>query len=55
MYGGAFRLSSAEGGVWTAGRLSGYAWGSPSAGAVSVDSVVATIDAGDVGRPALSP
>lgn len=55
IYGGAFRLSSAQGGVWKAGRLRGYAWGSPNSRAVSVHSVVATIDAGDVGCPALSP
>jgi hypothetical protein len=54
IYGGAFRLSSAQG-VWKAGRLGGYAWGSPNSRAVSVHSVVATIDAGDVGCPALSP
>jgi hypothetical protein len=52
IYDGAFRLSSAQGGVWKAGRLRGYAGGSPNSRAVSV---VATIDAGDVGCPALSP
>jgi len=55
IYGGAFRLSSTQGGVWKAGRLRGYAFGSPNSRAVSVHSVVATIDAGDVGCPALSP
>jgi hypothetical protein len=58
LYGGAFRLSSAQGGVWKVdapGRLRGYAWGTPTYGDVSPQSLVATIDAGDVGCPALSP
>lgn len=55
LYGSAFGMSTAQGGIWKAGRLKGYAWGDPGYGAVSAHSVVATIDAGDVGCPALSP
>jgi hypothetical protein len=59
LYGHAFTLSSAQGGTWSVrvgGRLiDGYAWGTPKHGDVSWHSVVATIDAGDVGCAALSP
>ncbi len=59
LYGAAFRTSTAQGGVFListpAGRIDGYAWGSPKYGDVSLQSLVATIDAGDVGCPALSP
>ena len=59
LYGTAFRTSTAQGGVFLigtpAGRIDGYAWGSPKYGDVSLQSLVATIDAGNVGCPALSP
>ena len=59
LYGRAFRLSAAQGGSWSegmgSGRLRGYAWGRPKHGDVSWQSVVATIDAGNVGCPAVSP
>jgi hypothetical protein len=55
LYGRSFRRSSAQGGSWHAGRLDGFAWGAPKYGDVSPQSLVATIDAGDVGCPALSP
>lgn len=55
LYGDAFTLSPAQGGVWKAGHLRGFAWGHSNYGDVSPQSVVATIDAGDVGCPALSP
>ncbi|MGA8338297.1 MAG: hypothetical protein WB761_26430 [Solirubrobacteraceae bacterium] len=59
LYGAAFRTSTAQGGVFLigapAGRIDGYAWGSPRYGDVSLQSLVATIDAGNVGCPALSP
>jgi hypothetical protein len=58
LYGPAFRLSSAQGGTWKLGTgrvIRGYAWGHPKDGDVSWQSLVATIDAGDVGCPALSP
>lgn len=59
LYGHAFTLSAAQGGTWSVrvgGQLiDGYAWGRPRYGDVSWRSVVATIDAGDVGCAALSP
>ena len=59
LYGAAFRTSTAQGGVFLisapASRIDGYAWGSPRYGDVSLQSLVATIDAGNVGCPALSP
>jgi len=59
LYGAAFRTSTAQGGVFLisapAGRIDGYAWGSPRYGDVSLQSLVATIDAGNIGCPALSP
>lgn len=59
LYGPRFGMSSAQGGTWgvrvTGGLLTGYAWGTPKRGDVSWQSVVAAIDAGDVGCPALAP
>jgi hypothetical protein len=59
LYGRAFRISTAQGGTWHAGtprgRLRGYAYGKPKHSDVSPSSRVASIDAGDVGCPALSP
>jgi hypothetical protein len=59
LYGGEFSISAAQGGSWRlsiAGeRIDGYAWGAPAHSDVSWRSVVATIDAGDVGCPAMSP
>jgi hypothetical protein len=59
LYGHAFTISSAQGGTWQAhtsqGTIRGYANGTPTRGDVSPSSVVASIDAGDVGCPALSP
>lgn len=59
LYGAAFRTSTAQGGVFLisapAGRIDGYAWGTPKYGDVSLQSLVATIDAGNVGCAALSP
>ena len=59
LYGRAFTISTAQGGSWSVrvpgGRLDGYAWGRPKHGDVSPQSVVTTIDAGDVGCAALTP
>lgn len=59
IYGPAFQISSAQGGTWkvhtATGTLSGYAYGHPRHGDVSSRSLVASIDAGDTGCPALSP
>ena len=59
LYGHDFTISSAQGGTWRArtsdGPLSGYAFGNPKHGDVSPRSLVSSIDAGDVGCPALSP
>ena len=61
LYGHRFTLSFAQGGSWglrtAAGRFVGYAWGAPppSHADVSWQSFVATIDAGDVGCPAMTP
>jgi hypothetical protein len=60
LYGAAFVWSAAQGGVWLirsgATRLRGYAWTpTPTGTDVGRHSVVATIDAGDVGCPAVSP
>ena len=59
LYGHAFTLSAAQGGVWQLrsrpGELDGYAWRTPKHGDVSWHSLVATIDAGAVGCPAVSP
>lgn len=60
LYGSAIALSASQGGVWiirsARGRLDGYAWGAAS-GHSDIDwsSLVATIDAGDVGCPAAAP
>jgi hypothetical protein len=59
LYGRAFRISTAQGGIWQArtphGKLTGYAYGNPKVSDVSPSSRVASIDAGDVGCPAMSP
>ena len=59
LYGRPFRLSEAQGGTWLLttprGGIDGYAWGMPKQGDISLQSVVATIDAGNVGCPAASP
>ncbi len=59
LYGAAFRTSTAQGGVFLisapAGRIDGFAWQPPNYRGVSLESLAATIDAGDVGCPALSP
>jgi RNA polymerase sigma factor (sigma-70 family) len=59
LYGRAFRISAAQGGTWQArtphGTLTGYASDHPEVGDVSPSSRVASIDAGDVGCPAVSP
>jgi hypothetical protein len=56
LYGPAFAISTAQGGSWSVrvhrGLLRGYASGVPGHGTVTR---VATIDAGDVGCPAVSP
>jgi hypothetical protein len=60
LYGAALKISAAQGGSFTittsSGRLSGYAWVGPKAHSVlSPTNLVATVDAGDVGCPAVSP
>ncbi len=60
LYGNAFKITTAQGGSWNArtvgGEIAGYALLNPTNGhIISRKSVVATIDAGDVGCPALSP
>ncbi len=60
LYGAAFKISAAQGGSFTittpSGRLSGYAWvGAKARSVLSPTNLVATVDAGDVGCPALSP
>jgi hypothetical protein len=59
LYGRAFQISTAQGGIWKAntplGLLRGYASVNPKTSDVSPASRVASIDAGDVGCPALSP
>ncbi len=59
LYGAAFRTSTAQGGVFLisapAGRIDGFAWQPRTYRGVGLGSLVATIDAGDVGCPALSP
>ena len=58
VYGGAFHLSTAQGGSWStrtaAGCIDGYAFGNPDARPARFVPVE-TIDAGNVGCPALSP
>lgn len=57
LYGRAFQISAAQGGSWRArtpqGTLRGYAY--DTSGAVSPSNLVASIDGGDVGCPAMSP
>jgi len=66
LYGGRFGFSQANGGTWGVptphGLIDGFTWGTPkhggaagSGGDVGPRSVVATIEAGAVGCPALSP
>ncbi|MDE3131762.1 MAG: hypothetical protein KGL16_11475 [Acidobacteriota bacterium] len=60
LYGSAIALSANQGGVWVIrsadGTLDGYAWGGAHAGSdVGWSSLVASIDAGDVGCPAAGP
>lgn len=59
LYGPAFTISPAQGGTWTArtasGPISGYALGESKHDVPSPQSRIATIDAGHVGCPALSP
>jgi len=58
VYGPTFHISSAQGGTWkvhtAAGTLRGYAY-RPRPGGVSPRSLVASIDAGNTGCPAVSP
>jgi hypothetical protein len=59
-YGSSIALGAAQGGVWvirsTGGTLDGYAWGGANGHRdVSWSSLVASIDAGDVGCPSASP
>jgi hypothetical protein len=58
LYGRAFAISAAQGGAWSVGAprlIKGYSWGTPDHMPLSSQRVVATIDAGDVGCPAVSP
>jgi hypothetical protein len=60
LYGSAIALSASQGGVWLirspAAKLDGYASAStPGRSDVNWRSLVATIDAGDVGCPAVTP
>jgi hypothetical protein len=60
LYGSAIALSAAQGGVWLirshAAKFDGYAWAATQSHSdVNWRSVVATIDAGDVGCPAVTP
>jgi hypothetical protein len=60
LYGRAFHMGAEQGGVWwvTTGRgqIDGFASGPPQNGTdVGPRSVVATIEAGDVGCPAMTP
>lgn len=60
LYGRAFKITTAQGGTWNArtvrGGIVGYVLLNPTSGhIISSKSIVATIDAGDVGCPALSP
>jgi hypothetical protein len=58
LYGRAFAVSAAQGGSWAVrvrgGSMRGHASGVPREGPLS-RILVATIDAGDVGCPAVSP
>ena len=59
LYGSSITLSAEQGGVWkiqSGGRLDGYAWSARSGHLdVGWSSLVASIDAGDVGCPATGP
>lgn len=60
LYGSSIALSANQGGVWlirsASGELDGYAWGTNSGRSdVGWSSLVASIDAGDVGCPAAGP
>ena len=60
LYGPAFHTSYAQGGTWRVrtaqGRLEGYAYGNPPRGSdIGARSEITSIDAGDVGCPAVSP
>jgi hypothetical protein len=58
-YGSAFHIRSAQGGTWkvrtATGTLRGYAYRPTTPGGVSPRSLVASIDAGNTGCPAVSP
>lgn len=58
-YGSAFRTSSAQGGVWSvqtpSGTLRGYVAGHTQRGIPTARSLIASIDAGNTGCPAVSP
>ncbi len=59
LYGSHFRLSTSQGGTWNVGTangpIDGFAFGNPKHGDITPHSLVATIDAGNVGCSALSP
>jgi hypothetical protein len=59
LYGKSFHTSTAQGGSWTVrtslGKLIGYAVAPAGQPVVSARSTVASIDAGDVGCPAMTP
>jgi hypothetical protein len=59
LYGQAFKISAAQGGSWQArtpqGTLRGYAYDISKDGVTSASNLVASIDGGDVGCPAMSP
>ncbi|HWF73263.1 MAG TPA: hypothetical protein VG186_07960 [Solirubrobacteraceae bacterium] len=59
IYGRAFQTSEAQGGSWQVhtaqGTLRGYAYDPSTYGHVSSRSLVASIDAGDVGCPSVTP
>jgi hypothetical protein len=59
IYGSTFHISSAQGGSWAlhtpTGTLRGYASGRPHHGDVNQNSLIASIDAGNTGCPAVSP
>jgi hypothetical protein len=59
LYGKAFHTSTAQGGSWSVktrqGKLIGYAFGAPRGPVDGPLAVVASIEAGDVGCPAMTP
>lgn len=60
LYGASIALGASQGGVWVIhsaeGTVDGYAWGGANGHSdVSWSSLVASIDAGDVGCPSASP